>query len=69
MVSLNCVFKDPGREGMLATPFDFGVPVEDEVLEGGECGEKSGLFHLVHPRWEQVRVSCVFSPVILHMRL
>lgn len=59
VVSLNYVFKDPGREGMLATP-DFGVPVEDEVLKEASVVRNWAL-HLVHPRWEQVRVSCVLA--------
>lgn len=50
VMSLYYVLKDPGREGMVATP-DFGVSVEDEMLRA---------LRLVHPRWEQV--PCV-SPV------
>ena len=58
VMSLFYVLKDPGREGMVATP-DFGVPVEDEVLRE-VSGVRNGALHLVHPRWEQV--PCV-SPV------
>lgn len=59
VVSLYYVLKDPGREGMVATP-DFGVPVEDEVLRE-VSGVRNWALHLVHPRREQV--PCVF-PVL-----